>query len=162
MENKKNDRPFTTQKDLALDRLKKYCTYRDRCHSEVRNKLLELGIYGDDLEEVMAELIIEGYLNEERYARSFARGKFRINEWGKNKIILQLKAKGIPPSLISVALKEISDEAYRKTLGELLSRKNENLKAANDYQRRQKLAQFAIGKGYEFEIIQEVLEENIL
>ena len=80
-----------TSKDIALIQMQQFCAYQDRCHSEVRSKLLKLHVYGDDLEEIMAELIQDNFLDELRYAKSFARGKFRMNHWGKHKIRNELQ-----------------------------------------------------------------------
>ena len=82
-------------KEDALKKLQRYCAYQDRCHQEVRSKLLDLGIYGHDLEEVIVALIEDNFLNEERFARSFTRGKLRIKHWGRNKILQELKKKNI-------------------------------------------------------------------
>jgi len=150
---------FVTQKDLALSKMKKYCAYRERCHSEVRYKLLSLEIYGDDLEEIIADLIIEKYLSEDRYAKAYARGKFRINHWGKNKIIAGLKAKSIPQGLITSALLEIDEEEYKNTLNALISKKARTLRSKNAYDKKQKLSKFALTKGYEYAFIKEALEE---
>lgn len=151
------NKPFTTQRDLALAKLKKFCAYRDRCHAEVREKLIKLEIYGDDLEEVIADLILEGFLNEERYARSFARGKFRMNHWGRNKIKQGLKAKQIPANLIKLALEEIEEEEYVKVLQNLLNKKTDLLKESNKAILRKKLITYAMGKGFEYGLISELV-----
>jgi regulatory protein len=155
----KKDKAFVTQKDLALAKLKKFCAYRDRCHAEVRDKLIKLEIYGDDLEEVIAELILEGFLNEERYTRSFVRGKFRINHWGRNKIKQGLKAKKIPDSLIRLGMEEIDAEEYEKILATLLQKKSNTLKEANPAIHQKKLISYAMGRGFEYEVIRNVLDK---
>lgn len=156
-----NKKPFVTQKDLALAKLKKFCAYRDRCHAEVRNKLLKLEIYGDDLEEIIAELITEGFLNEERYARSYTRGKFRINQWGRTKIVQGLKAKGIPDSLIRLSMEEIDEKQYLETLTGLLQKKMHSLGERNSALQRKKLFSFALGRGFEYELVREVIESMV-
>ena len=148
---------FSTHKDIILAKLKKYCAYRDRCHSEVRNKILKLEVYGDTLEEIISDLIIEGYLNEERYACSFARGKFRINHWGRTKIRQGLKAKQIPDSLIKIALEEIEEKEYLDVLTKLIIKKSNSLSEENNLIRNKKLITYAMGRGFEYDIIKEVI-----
>ena len=97
-------------KKEAIDKLQRFCIYRDRCHSEVRSKLLQLKVFGDDLEEVISELIRTDYLNEERFSVNYARGKYRTKNWGKNKIIQELKKRSISNYCIKKALKEIDLE----------------------------------------------------
>jgi len=94
----------------ALVKLQHYCAYQDRCHQEVRSKLLSIKVYGDQLEQVMASLIADNYLNEERFARSFARGKYRIKKWGHNRIRQELKMKNISDYCIRKAMKEVVEE----------------------------------------------------
>lgn len=140
-------------KEDALKKLQAYCAYQDRCHQEVRRKLLDLGIYGDDLEEIVADLITEQFLDEERFARAFARGKFRHKKWGKYKIKQHLKQKNISGYCLKKAMEEIDMEEYVETLEKLIAKKKGTIKAANDYVRKQKLAVFLIGKGYESSLI---------
>lgn len=151
---KKSIKPKKTlsQKE-ALHKLEAYCAYQDRCHKEVRTKLLDLGIYGDELEEIIAELITENFLNEERYARSFARGKFRMKKWGRIKIKRELKMRDIPAYCIKKAMEEIEEEDYEATLREVLEKKNALLKENNWYKRKNKLGQYALQKGYESELV---------
>lgn len=100
----------------ALEKMKKYCAFQDRCIQEVRLKLASEGFKGEQAEFVIAELISEGFINEERFARSFARGKFRINQWGRVKIEAGLKAKGISATCIRLGMSEIRDEEYASML----------------------------------------------
>lgn len=137
----------------AFGRLKKYCAYQERSHNETRSKLLQLGVYGNDLENVMVRLIEEGYLNEERFAMAFAGGKFRMKHWGKNKIEQELKRKGISAYNIRKAMKELPGEDYRKSLLSLMKRKAASLKDKNIFTRKQKLSNFLIRKGYEPELV---------
>ena len=145
-------------KDDALNRLQRYCTAQDRCHSEVRNKLLKLKVYGHTLEEVMADLIRDGFLDEERFAKSYARGKHKINAWGKNKIHQHLKMKRVSDYCIRKGLQEIDDDDYRSTLAGLI-RKRVGEDPNLDYQEKQKLISYLLGKGYEYEVIKEALEQ---
>lgn len=140
-------------KEEALKKLQAYCAYQDRCHQEVRQKLSDLGIYGDDLEEIVADLIVEKFLDEERFARAFARGKFRHKKWGKYKIKQHLKQKNISGYCLKKAMEEIDMEEYVITLEELIEKKRATINAANDYIRNQKLALYLINKGYESPLV---------
>lgn len=142
----------------ALQRLQKYCAYQDRCHQEARSKLIQLGIFGDALEEIISELISDGFLNESRFARSFVRGKFRQNHWGRQRIILELKKRNVSEYCIREGLQEISEKEYTETLREVLDKKNNLLKEDDSYKRRTKLAQFAIRRGFEAELVWECVK----
>jgi len=139
----------------ALERAKKYCAYQERSHSEVRTKLLGMHVYGDDLEDIMATLIDEGFLNEERYARSYASGKFRLNKWGRVKIRLHLKQKGVSEYCIDKGLEEIREEEYIRCIDDLIARK---VNAPIDYAGKQKVYSHLMQKGYEIELIKERVE----
>ena len=144
-----------TEKDRALKKLQKYCAYQDRCHQEVRSKLLSLKIYGDDLEDVIVSLIEDDFLNEERFACSYARGKFRMKKWGRVRIQQELKRRKISAYCLKKAMAEIEEEDYLKTLDSVLKKKNKVLKEPNLFKRKAKLSTFAIGKGYESSLVWE-------
>jgi regulatory protein len=149
--------------DDALAKLQKYCTYQDRCHSEVEQKLWDLGIYDEeDRGNIIVELIQEDFLNELRYAESFTRGKFRIKKWGKTKIINELKAKKVSQHCIKKAIaSEIPYEEYQNTLEFLLEKKNNTIRDDDNYKRKQKLLRHGIGKGFETEMVKKTIE-NLL
>jgi len=147
--------------DEALEKLKRYCAYQDRCHQEVRTKLLSLKVYGDDLEEIISELISDNFLNEERFARSFARGKFRLKSWGRNKIVLNLKQKNISDYCIRKALAEIEEDDYVETLASLINKQRIKYDEGNTYELKQKLARYLINKGFEPEIVWEEISRQI-
>ena len=136
-------------KQDALARLQKYCAYQDRCHQEVRSKLVEIGIYGDDLEEIIVDLIQDKFLDEQRFALSFARGKFRYKKWGRTRIRRELKMRDISDYCMKKAMAEIEEEDYIQTIQTLLTKKNQEVKEKNPFKRRKKLADYVIGKGYE-------------
>jgi regulatory protein len=136
----------------ALSKIQRYCAYQERAHSEVREKLFEYGIYEREVDEILAELITSGFLNEERFAKAFAGGKFRMKKWGRIKIIHALEAKGVSPNCIRSGLKELDDAAYAETLHEILTKKNQELAEDNIYSHRDRLAKYAIQKGYEPEL----------
>jgi len=140
-------------KKSALERMQKYCAYQERCHSEVRHKLLSLGIYGDDLEEIIFDLIQENFLNEERFARSYARGKFRIKQWGRNKIIRELKVRQVSDYCIRMAMEEIDGEEYLKTLKKLAQKKWNEYRGMKNFERKGRLARYLSSRGFESELI---------
>ena len=144
----------------ALIRLQKYCAYQDRCHSEVRSKLLDIGCYGDDLEEVMCDLIAENFLNEERFARSYAGGKFRQKKWGRIKIKQELKFKRISAYCMKKAMEEVPDADYEDTMRSLLRKKARTVRAKNQFEKNGKLAAYLMQKGYESYLIWEILKSE--
>ena len=141
----------------ALDRMQRYCAYQDRCHSEVRSKLLEIGIYGDDLENIVVALIEEKFLDEQRFAISFARGKFRNKKWGRIRIRRELKMRKISDYCLKKAMAEITDEDYAHTLDKLLNDKNRHLREKDIWKRKKKLADYVISKGYESSLVWEAV-----
>ncbi|MBK7873139.1 MAG: RecX family transcriptional regulator [Saprospiraceae bacterium] len=149
-----------TSKSEALQKLQRYCAYHERSHKEVRGKLLDLGIYGDDLEEVIAQLIADNFLNEERFARAYARGKFRMKQWGKRRIVQELKRHQVSDYSIRKALEEIPVQDYVETLREIIQKKNTALAETDDYIRRNKIAQYAISRGYEPDVVWQILETS--
>lgn len=146
-------------KEDALAKLQNYCAYQERCHREVRSKLLELGVYGDDLEEIIFNLIQDNFLNEERYARSFARGKFRMKQWGRNRIRQELKLRDISDYCIRKAMEEIDESEYLDMLQSVLDKKASCINEAQDYLKKSKLAQYALSRGFEADLVWELLKE---
>lgn len=146
-------------KEQALPQIKQYCVYRERCHSEVKEKLYSLGLYKNDVEQLMAQLIEENYLNEERFAIQYAGGKFRMNQWGRVKIQHALRQKQVSEYSIKKGLKEISESDYKKTLEKLAAQKLKALKnEKNIFIKKRKLKDYLLQKGYESELIKEVIK----
>jgi len=145
----------------ALQKLMHFCAYRDRSQKEVEDKLNEMHMIDAAKEKIIIELMQEGFLNEERFARSFVRGKFRIKKWGRIKITQELKKRGISSPIIKMGLTEIKESDYRSTLFELAEKKLEKINEPNEYKRKGKLADHLMRKGYEssfvFDSIQEIL-----
>ena len=139
--------------DEALLKMQHYCAYQERCQDEVRSKLIECGVYGEVLENIIAELITDNFLNEERFAKTFATGKFRQKKWGLRKIQTALKSKGVSDSLIAKALQTIDKNHYRQSLHDLLEKKAKTLKETDPLKRRMKLQNFLLTKGYEPEMV---------
>ena len=145
-------------KEVALQKMQRYCAFQERCHSEVRQKLLEISVYGDTLEEIIAELISENYLNEERFARAYARGKFRTKSWGRNRIQQELKMRKVSAYCIRKGMEEIDEADYLATLEKIITKKLAELHGEDNFTTQQKTAQYAMRKGYESELIWRVLK----
>ena len=145
-------------KEQVLPQVKQYCVYRERCHSEVKEKLYSLGLYKNDVEQLMAQLIEENYLNEERFAIQYAGGKFRMNQWGRVKIKYALRQKQVSEYSIKKALKQISENDYKRTLQKLAAQKLKTLKSeTNVFSKKKKLQDYLLQKGYERELVREVI-----
>jgi regulatory protein len=127
----------------ALAKIQSYCAYQERSHKEVKNKLYEYGLYSSEVDELISTLIVDGFLNEERFAKAFAGGKFRIKKWGR------------------LGLKEIDSSDYSKTLKSLINKKASLTAESNPFKKKNLIARYAIGKGYEAEIVWEMVKEEI-
>jgi len=147
--------------DQAIPKAKQYCAYQERCHSEVKNKLFEFGLNKNEVDELLSLLISEDYLNEQRFAIHFAGGKFRMKHWGKVKIKYELKKKQVSEYCIKKALAEIDEEDYHKTLQKLFEEKLRTLKSEkNIFIKKRKLQDHLMQKGYETDLIRELIKEN--
>ncbi len=135
--------------DWILDKMKHYCAYQERSIYEVKTKLRTYHLQDEVYDAVINRLLEEDYLNEERFAKSFSRGKFRINKWGRNKIYLALQQKRIPELFIHEGLNEIDDDEYEKVLTDLLERKSRELSGTKSTLKIRKLVNFAAGRGFE-------------
>lgn len=143
----------------ALTRIARYCAYQERSHQEVRNKLYSFGLRTSDVEMLLSRMITDGFLNEERFARAFAGGKFRLKKWGRNKIIHELEALQISSRCINRGLEEIDQKTYVRTLEALLKKKLASLDEPNPFRRKDRAARFVIAKGYEPPLVWELLKE---
>lgn len=143
-------------------KLEQYCVYQDRCHKEVEKKLTEYNLISEAKEVILLHLLQENFLNEERFSKSFARGKFRIKKWGKQRIIRELKLRNISAYNIKTALKEIDEQAYLETLYELAEKKNNLITESNYYKRKKKLIDFLNYRGFELDLIYKVVNEVIV
>ncbi len=146
---------------VAYDKIARYCAFQERSHKEVRNKLYTYGLYQSEVEEAISRLIGDGFLNEERFAKAFAGGKFRIKKWGRNKIVNALEGHGVTPNCIERGLREIDQPAYLDTLSGLLKKKLSQLKEFDSFKKRGRAARYAIGKGYESELVWRLLKELV-
>ena len=147
------------QRSDAKQKIYKYCAYQERTHRDVRSKLFEYGLSSDDADILITQLINDGYLNEERFAKAFAGGKFRIKGWGRIKIIHELEAKGLTKNCIQLGLKDIDDSDYKHTLQTLLERKSGMVHSDDEYVRRDKIARYAIQKGFEPDLVWSMIKE---
>jgi regulatory protein len=136
-------------KEQAIQKLKHYCAYQERCHSEVKEKLYSLGVWKKEHDEIIVSLIEENYLNEERFAIAFAGGKWRIKQWGRVKIKYELKQKQVSEYCIKKAMKQIDEEGYLRVLDKLAKEKYASLKSEQYIIRKKKVLDYLIGKGFE-------------
>lgn len=144
---------LSLSKKEAKLRAANYCAYQERSQKEVRNKLYEYGLYSDEVEDVLTDLIMENFINEERFAQSYAGGKYRIKRWGRNKIKQGLKQHDVSDYCIKKGLAEIDADDYISTLCDLIDRKAESLSESNVFKKQEKVSRHLIYKGYEPEIV---------
>lgn len=140
-------------KKQALAKAESFCVYQERSQKEVRYKLVEWGIRGDELEEILSELIMSNFLNEERFANSYTSGKFNIKKWGRIKIKQGLKLKGVPDKMMNKALYSIDDDDYMQTLENLALKKASSLGENNPLKRKMKLISYLQTRGFETDLI---------
>ena len=143
----------------AKVKLENYCSYQERCHHEVIQKLYDLAINPNEADVIIVHLIEHNFLNEERFARSFARGKHRIKHWGKNRIINELKQRKVSAPNIKSALTEISQEEYQDTFDKLAERHWNNLKEPNSTKKNKKFCDYLLRRGWESNLVYEKLKE---
>ncbi len=144
--------------DEVKRKMEHYCAYQDRCHKEVENKLREYSIIPEAIEMILLSLLKDNFLNEERFSKSYARGKFRIKKWGKQRIVRELKFRNISAYNIKTALKEINEEEYITTLYNLLDKKNKMLSETNEFKRNKKIADYLLYRGFESSLVYEALK----
>lgn len=150
---------YTVEEALAL--AKKFCAYQERCHKEVEEKLRKLNMIPEAIAHIISELIQNNYLNEERFAKSFARGKFRIKHWGKNRIVRELKLRQISTYNINSALNEISENDYTQSLHNLAEKRLSQIKETNTYKRKKKLCDYLLYRGWESHLVYQKANELI-
>lgn len=147
--------------DEAQKRLESYCAYQERCHKEVRDKLKEMKMIPEVVDKIIVHLIEHNYLNEERFAKAFVRGKFRIKKWGKNRLVRELKIRDISKYSIDSALKEIDLDEYYQTLEELVKKRITQVKERNPYKRKRKVADYLLYRGWESNLVYEKINEYL-
>ena len=142
-------------RDIALKKILHYCDYQDRCKKEIFTKLDTFELAEDDYDFIVDFLNDEGYMNDERYCRSYVKSKLNLKKWGVNKIKLSLIAKGIDRAIIDAVVSEIDEDSYREELVKLLE--NKKIDESDPYKRKAKLIRYAVGKGYSLSMVMEVL-----
>ena len=145
----------------ATKKLEGYCSYQERCHKEVVSKLGEMRMIPEAIDQIIVHLIEGNYLNEERFAKSFARGKFSIKKWGRRRITSELKQRDISKFNIKTALQEIDDTAYLETLDALAKKRVGQLQEKDSQKKRKKLADYLLYRGWESQLVYEKVNELI-
>lgn len=143
----------------AIQKIEHFCAYQERCHEEVISKLWSMKMSTDEIDEIMAHLIAGNFLNESRFACSFARGKHRIKNWGNIRIVNELKQRKISSYNINLALKEISTDEYENSFNTVAERQWENMTERNSLKKRKKFCDFLLRKGFESALIYEKVKE---
>ncbi len=141
----------------VIPKARKYCAYQERSQQELRDKLYSWGLHRKEVEEVIVKMIEEGFINEERFAIAFAGGKFRMKRWGKIKIKQALKKKKVSDYCLRKALSQIDSSDYSKALEKVLKDYSKKISEKNPLRKKYRLAQHAISKGYEPEMVWEML-----
>ncbi|MFC0344175.1 regulatory protein RecX [Epilithonimonas hispanica] len=153
------DKKSPTFDEIKL-KLVNYCVYQDRCHYEVERKMREFLLIPEAKDEIFLYLMNENYLNEERFTRSYIRGKFYIKHWGRNKIKMNLKQKGITEKLISKCMDEIDVDDYEKAFMKIYHDYFSKQKGMKDYQKKSKTIKHLISKGYEYDVVLDVVNNE--
>jgi regulatory protein len=149
---KKPVKKITSEK-VALEKAQSYCAYQERHQQEVRDKLYEWGLWPEAVENTISNLITDNFLNEERFAKAFAGGKFRIKKWGRVKIKTELKKRKISDYCIKKGMQEIDSQCYMKTLKQVLDKKLSSIKAGTIRLKNQKAAYYTISRGFESDLV---------
>ncbi|HYD91785.1 MAG TPA: regulatory protein RecX [Flavobacterium sp.] len=139
--------------DEAKKKLEHYCSYQERCHDEVIQKLRALNMIPEAIDAIVFHLIENNFLNEERFAVSFARGKFRIKQWGRRRIINELKARNISKYNIDTALQQIDQDEYINAFNELADKQWESVSERNILKKKKKISDFLLRKGFESSLV---------
>lgn len=140
-------------------KIEQYCVYQDRCHKEVEQKMRTYDLIPEAQEMILLSLLKDNFLNEERFSKSFARGKFRIKHWGKQRIVRELKMREISAYNIKTALKEIDEEEYVKTIYNITENRNAVISESNTFKRKKKLIDFLFRKGFESDLIYKTVND---
>ncbi|WP_417443041.1 regulatory protein RecX [Joostella sp.] len=154
-----NAKSYTVEE--AMRKLESYCAYQERCHYEVNQKLRQMNMIPIAIDTIISHLIEHNFLNEERFAKSFTRGKFKIKKWGKNRILRELKYRQISRFNIQTALKEISDDEYYETFNALAEKKAAQVTEKNPFKKKKKIADYLLYRGWESHLVYEKVNELI-
>jgi len=157
-----NKKPAVLDKKAALAKAEHYCAYQERSQYEIRNKLYEWGLWTADVEELISELILTNFLNEERFAKAYVSGKFNINKWGKIKIKQGLRLKKVPEKMITRALNGIDEDDYLKTIVDCAEKKLRTISEKDPFKKKHKLITHLLTRGFENNLILDALKNNNL
>jgi regulatory protein len=156
---------MNSQKSYTLEEakraLERYCVYQDRCHKEVISKLYDCNMIPETHDIIIVHLIQHDFLNEERFSKSYARGKFRIKKWGKVRIVRELKFRNISAYNVKTALKEIEESDYFNTFNTLALKKFDSITESNPYKKKKKLADYLLYRGWESNLVYEKVNELV-
>lgn len=147
--------------DEAQKILENYCAYQERCHKEVKVKLKEMKMIPEASDKIIVSLIEQNYLNEERFAKAFVRGKFRIKKWGKMRLLRELKFREISKYAINTAMQEIDDAEYDSVLDELIQKRIHQVSEKNIYKKKKKVADYLLYRGWESHLIYEKMNKYL-
>ena len=147
--------------DEALKKLEYYCSYQERCHKDIEDKLFKMNMIPAAKEKIILHLLEHNFLNEERFAKAYARGKFRIKKLGKHRIIRELKFKGISKYNMDTALKEIPEEDYLNTFNELAEKKFNSITETNLSKKKKKLIDYLLYRGWETYLVYDKVNQLI-
>jgi len=145
--------------DQVLNKMAKYCAYQERCVKDVKDKLKTFDIPEEEKTKILDYLLDNRFVNDDRFAKAFVRGKVNQSGWGVNKIRFHLIQKGIDKDIIDEALGQTDNEVYRQRLIDILKTKSKTIKADSDFEKKRKLAAYAMQKGFEGNLIWEVLKD---
>ena len=149
---------FTSIKD-AKNKIEHFCAYQERCHQEVEQKLRSMKMHTEEVSTIISHLINENFLNESRFACSFARGKHRMKQWGKIRIVSELKFRNITTYNINLGLKEISSEEYEMTFNTIAEKQWESIRETNALKKRKKFCDYLLRKGFESNLVYDKVKE---
>ena len=149
-----------TDPHLALMKMQSWCAYQERCQQDARNKLFELGLWPEAVENIIVKLIEDNFLNEERFATAFARGKFTIKKWGRIKIKQELKQKRVGDYCLKKAMQQIDETEYMATLKKLIDSKRKLIKEKSPIKLNYKLMNYVLSKGYEKDLVFDILNNK--
>ena len=153
-----NNKVYTIKE--ATERIQAYCAIQDRCQWDVERKMKEWGISDEIIENILTDLILNKFVDEERFSESFCRGKFRIKKWGKMKIKNELRIKNISENCIQIGLEQIDEKEYTQTLVHLYEKKKKSLKDKNQFIRKGKIAKHLQQKGFESNLIWDLINKD--
>jgi regulatory protein len=144
-----------------LEKARRYCAYQERAQQEVRDKLYEWGCHQDEVENIITSLIGDDFLNEERFAKTYCRGKFRMKHWGKVKIKMALKMKRVSEPCINRGLKEIDPDEYIEVMNRLIEERARKTSERNPIKRNYKIANYILSRGFESDLVWDAINKLI-